>query len=84
MLDSNAITRVLQNLVDNSIKFTPNGGKITIQLRYYEDHLILLVSDTGLGISPEEQMHLFKRFSQGQQGRKYTPETASVCIFADK
>ncbi len=73
MLDSNAITRVLQNLVDNSIKFTPNGGKITIQLRYYEDHLILLVSDTGLGISPEEQMHLFKRFSQGQQGRKYTP-----------
>jgi signal transduction histidine kinase len=59
--DSNMIERALTNLVDNAIKYTPNGGSIEVRVHRRGDDVVLSVRDNGLGISPEHQKHLFER-----------------------
>jgi len=59
--DGNMLERALTNLVDNAIKYTPNGGKITVSVERVKEQLIISVTDTGLGISPEDQKRLFQR-----------------------
>ncbi|MDX2160554.1 MAG: PAS domain-containing sensor histidine kinase [bacterium] len=59
--DANMLERALSNLMDNAIKYTPNGGKIEVHLYIREDQIRLEVRDNGLGISPENQKRLFQR-----------------------
>jgi signal transduction histidine kinase len=59
--DVNMLERAVTNLVDNAIKYTPNGGKIDVGVKRQKDEVIISVSDTGLGITPENQKHLFER-----------------------
>lgn len=73
--DSNAIRRVIQNLLDNAIKFTPASGRISIKVEESPHDLSIHVTDTGPGIAQEEQERLFRRFAQGKTGRTYTPGT---------
>lgn len=61
-LDSKAIQRVIWNLLDNAIKFTPSGGSIVLSAKLKLGHLIIRVQDTGLGIAFDDQHNLFKRF----------------------
>jgi signal transduction histidine kinase len=56
------IGRVLQNLVENGIKFTPDGGRVTVRARRDADGLRVEVADTGIGIPPEDLAHVCKRF----------------------
>jgi signal transduction histidine kinase len=67
------LRRVLDNLVTNAIKFTPAGGAITVRVRRRDDRVVLEVSDTGIGISPDQQGHIFERFYQvdGSIHRRY-------------
>ncbi|MCB1190604.1 MAG: PAS domain-containing sensor histidine kinase [Leptospiraceae bacterium] len=59
--DKDMIQTVLRNLISNAIKFTPKGGVVTIFCKQKEnDKILLSVSDTGVGISPERQSNLFK------------------------
>ena len=60
--DSDRIVQVLTNLVSNAIKFTPEGGTVSISARRRRDHLILQVSDTGMGIPKEALPKIFNRF----------------------
>ncbi len=60
--DGHELERVLVNLVGNSIKFTPDGGRIDVTLRADPDCAYITVADTGLGIAPDEQEQLFGRF----------------------
>jgi signal transduction histidine kinase len=73
--DEKAIRRMLQNLLDNALKFTPRGGAISLKLQNLDEKIVVEIGDTGPGISYEEQKLLFQRFSQGKSGRKYTPGT---------
>lgn len=73
--DSNAIRRVMQNLLDNALKFTPSGGEISLVVHPTNGSMAVQIGDTGPGISAEEQAQLFKRFTQGRVGKKYTPGT---------
>ncbi|HEY9685219.1 MAG TPA: hybrid sensor histidine kinase/response regulator [Oculatellaceae cyanobacterium] len=73
--DGVAIRRVVQNLLDNAVKFTPRGGSITVSTQPAEDFVSMEVADTGPGVPESERDRLFKRFSQGTTGRKYTPGT---------
>ncbi len=73
--DASAIRRVLQNLLDNALKFTPSGGEISLVIRGTNGTVAIQIGDTGPGISTEEQARLFQRFSQGRVGKKYTPGT---------
>jgi PAS domain S-box-containing protein len=68
------LRRVLDNLVNNAIKFTPPQGTVTVRVRQpQEDHVLLEVSDTGIGIHPEQQDRIFERFYQvdGSTKRRY-------------
>ncbi|WP_161888005.1 PAS domain-containing sensor histidine kinase [Pontibacter russatus] len=62
-LDEVKLMQVLNNLIANSIKFTADGGGITIELRVENNRLLLLHSDNGIGIPEELQPHIFERYS---------------------
>ncbi|MDX1991488.1 MAG: HAMP domain-containing sensor histidine kinase [bacterium] len=59
--DSNMLERAIINLVDNAIKYTPNGGQVEVGVRRRGDEVIISVRDSGLGISPDNQKNLFER-----------------------
>jgi PAS domain S-box-containing protein len=62
--DPDRLEQVLGNLVGNALKFTPKGGQITITARTDQAAVEVHVADTGVGIAPEHQTHLFERFYQ--------------------
>jgi PAS domain S-box-containing protein len=66
--DPARLQQVIWNLVNNAIKFTPNGGRIAVSLKRAGKHVQLTVSDTGEGITRELMPHLFERFRQGVAG----------------
>jgi len=73
LIDRNRLVEVFINLIGNGIKFTPPGGKITVDSRGLtekRDYLKIMVTDTGVGISPEDLPKVFDRFYQG--GRTQT------------
>ncbi len=60
--DEAAMRQVLENLVDNAIKYTPRGGTIRIRVQSEGHSAVIEVQDTGVGIEPREQEHIFERF----------------------
>lgn len=60
---------ILSNLIDNAIKFTPEGGFVRVVSRATEQGLVLSVVDSGCGIAPEEQARVFERFYQVHRAR---------------
>jgi signal transduction histidine kinase/CheY-like chemotaxis protein len=64
--DEARLHQILANLLSNALKFTPSGGSVTVQLKKAQASAIVLVKDTGKGISPEFLPHIFKRFSQDE------------------
>ena len=56
------LAQLLDNLVSNAIKFTPDGGRVTVRVAQRNEHAVLAVSDTGMGIPKDEQAQLFERF----------------------
>lgn len=71
--DPAEIRRVVQNLIDNSLKFTPSGGRINISMSQNGDTTTISVEDTGKGISEQDKPKLFQRFWQASSssGRYY-------------
>lgn len=61
--------RILHNLVENAIKYSPDGGNIRIFSRVKNDELVIGVNDQGIGISPEDQSRLFQSFERIQAYR---------------
>ncbi|EHC14849.1 adenylate/guanylate cyclase [Fischerella thermalis JSC-11] len=72
-LDMEKFDKVVYNLLSNAMKFTPEGGTITVAIQSQDDHCILTVEDTGIGIVPEQIPLLFERFRQaeGSENRSY-------------
>lgn len=68
--DKGMIKQLMRILVDNAIKYTPEGGKITLGMRNEGRQCILSVTDTGEGISPEDLTRVFDRFYRCDQSRK--------------
>jgi signal transduction histidine kinase len=64
--DRGRLAQVLGNLVSNAIKFTPAGGRVTLRARGDASEVVFEVADTGPGVSPENQSHLFDRFWQAR------------------
>ncbi|MEA5513904.1 response regulator [Nodularia sp. UHCC 0506] len=72
-LDMEKFDKVIYNLLSNAMKFTPEGGTITIKLQSTDSHCKLQVKDTGIGIAPAQLPQLFERFRQaeGSENRSY-------------
>jgi signal transduction histidine kinase len=67
--DEDLMSQVWTNLIHNSIKFTPNQGIIRIHLEKVEDKTIVKMSDTGIGITKKDQIHIFERFYKADKAR---------------
>jgi len=67
--DKGKLQRVFANLLDNAIKYTPTGGSITVAFKEYPKEVAISVSDTGIGISSEEIVHIFDRFFRADGSR---------------
>jgi len=61
-VDAKRIEQVLRNLLDNAIKYSPQGGTITVQAHRSDLHILIAVSDEGIGIPAEEWDRIFERF----------------------
>jgi signal transduction histidine kinase len=67
--DPNRLQQVFWNLLSNAVKFVPDGGLITVQLEAQETAIRVIVSDSGVGISPENLPHVFERFWQAESAK---------------
>ena len=65
------LRQALLNLLDNAIKFTPDGGEVSVALRSEGDHVTLSVEDTGIGVAVDDVPRLFDRFHRGQNAADY-------------
>jgi PAS domain S-box-containing protein len=65
--DSVRIQQVFWNLLNNAVKFTPKGGRITIRSFNEGERFVFEISDTGIGIEPERQSQIFEAFHQGER-----------------
>lgn len=63
--DPAKLRQVVQNLISNAVKYSPNGGKVSIEVREHNnDEILFSVSDEGIGIKPEHRDKLFQKFSR--------------------
>jgi len=69
-LDPALMRHVLTNLLQNAIKYTPAGGEIRFKAQRNQNNLIIVVADTGIGIPPADQKHLFEIFSRASNTGK--------------
>ena len=67
--DGERLERALGNLVANAIKFTPLGGSVTVAAEATDGDVAISVTDTGIGIEPEQQARVFERFYKADRGR---------------
>jgi signal transduction histidine kinase len=65
--DEDHAERAISNLIENAIKFTPKGGEVTLRAAQQDEHVMLIVRDTGVGIPENIQPHIFQRFFRGRQ-----------------
>jgi signal transduction histidine kinase len=72
--NSELLSQVWLNLLHNAIKFTPPHGTIGIKLAQSKETMTVLVSDSGIGIPPEDQRRVFERFYKGDKQRTRTTE----------
>ncbi len=73
LTDARALRRVLCSLVENAIKYTPDGGRITVAARAVGGEVAVSVTDTGCGIVPEDLPHVFEKFYRGHPASTPTP-----------
>ena len=67
--DPDALRQVLTNLLDNALRHTPIGGRITVSLESAPGGVIVSVADTGSGIAPDHLPRIFERFYRADPGR---------------
>ena len=67
--DRERLRQLLLNLADNAVKYTPDGGAVTLSLENQEGWVKISVRDTGIGISAEDQAHIFDRFYRTDKAR---------------
>ena len=67
--DQGKVGQIIHNLIDNALKYTPDGGDIRLTLAAERSHAVLTVTDNGVGIPEEDQKHIFERFYRVDKAR---------------
>src|SRR5258706_7107400 len=70
LADEDLLSQVWSNLLHNSIKFTPEGGRVCVEVHRRGSHIECRITDTGTGIPEEAQAHVFERFYKADQSRE--------------
>ena len=82
--DVNRIQEVLSNLVNNAIKYTPEGGKVVVEVKKEGGFAKVIVSDNGIGISEEDQKHMFEKFYRVESENTKTVKGSGLGLFITK
>ncbi len=69
LADEDKLDQVLTNLIDNALRYTDAGGRVTVEVRGQDDKVAVMVTDTGIGISAEDLPHIFERFYRADKSR---------------
>lgn len=80
LADRDRIKQILINLVDNAIKFSPDGGAVTVTSEFTDKQWLLTIQDQGPGVPAKELSHLFEHFFRGRQSRKVTGSGLGLAI----
>jgi signal transduction histidine kinase len=76
--------QLLDNLVSNAVKFTPEGGTVTVTLARRDDRAVLAVADTGIGIPEQDSEQLFQRFYRTSTARNHSIEGTGLGLVIAK
>lgn len=77
-VDATKMRRAITNLVSNALNYTPADGSITLRCEQRGEHVIIEVSDTGVGIGAEELPYIFQRFYRSEQARRANSDGAGL------
>ena len=69
--DQEQLQRMLMNLIENAVNYTPVSGRVSVTTRTQNDHVMLEVADSGIGIEPEAVPHIFERFFRAANATKF-------------
>lgn len=83
-LDKDKIRLVLQNLLENAVKYTPENGKVTLTIKAGKKYLTVKVKDNGVGIPKEEQEKLFSKFFRAKNVKKMETDGTGLGLFIAK
>ena len=84
LMDTEKIRMVIENLVDNSVKYSKPGGRIVVSIKEIEDSIQVSVKDTGIGIIKKEQNRVFDKFFRGADVVKMDTEGTGLGLFITK
>ncbi len=76
--DIGLIERVLENLIDNALRYTPAGGKIQLSLAQQQTHVDVGIKDSGIGLSEDDLPHIFERYYRGQKPTEYQEQSTGL------
>jgi two-component system phosphate regulon sensor histidine kinase PhoR len=76
--DEDLLSQVWTNLIHNAVKFTPAGGTIRAELHKQGDRVVVALSDSGPGIPPADQPHIFERFYKADKSRERSAEGSGL------
>ena len=79
-VDKELVERVIINLLDNAVKFTPEGGQVNVNLSTQDNVVQLTVADTGIGIPEDDMPHLFSHFHRGRNASAYPGNGLGLAI----
>lgn len=78
--NSECMIQLLQLLIDNAVKFTSEGGEVTVSAEYNEKYVIIKIHDTGCGMDEETIVHIFERFYRGTNTNEYAGSGLGLSI----
>ncbi|MDP4007506.1 MAG: ATP-binding protein [bacterium] len=79
--DDEKIGIVLENVLDNAVKYTPPGGKIKMSVKEEKNHLTIKVQDTGIGVPSEQVSRVFSKFFRGENARLYQTSGTGLGLY---
>lgn len=69
------------NVIENSVKYSPEGSRVKIRVEPYISYISVEVEDQGIGVDKEEYVHIFKRFYRGKEAERTVSEGAGVGLY---
>ena len=81
LANAERLREVLANLLDNALKFTPDGGRITVEATQQADMVHVTVRDTGCGIRPEDEDRIFQQFVQVERDNEASRDGLGLGLY---
>lgn len=82
--DAAKLETVFSRLIDNAIKYTPDGGRISVEIRVLKDEIEISVRDNGIGMPEKEHARLFERFYRSKKAIDVNPNASGLGLYISK